>query len=80
MEPTQCMWTDLDTNRTYLIDNKGSDPVKVNQVGQIPSCFNKDVTGVLNFSQRQNIVNDERLPADKGLSMKVETPKSLSNI
>ena len=49
VEPTQCIWTDIDTNKKYLIDNKGSDPVHVNNVGQIPSHFNLDVTGVINY-------------------------------
>ena len=40
VEPTQCIWTDLDTNKRYLIDNRGSAPVQVNTAGQIPFHFN----------------------------------------
>ena len=80
VEPTQCIWTDLDTNRKYLIDNKGSKPVYVNQVGQIPSRFNLDVTGVLRYKEWQGLASDDRLPQEQALAMKCETPKSLGNI
>ena len=53
VEPTLALWTDLDTNKKYLVDNKGSSPVFVNQGGQIPSKFNLGVTGAINFQQRQ---------------------------
>ena len=80
VEPSQCIWTDLDTNRKYLIQNNGSDPVYVNQVGLIPSRFSQDVTGVLNYKKRQEFSMNDNLPADAALSVKCETPKSLSSI
>ena len=52
----------------------------VNNVGQIPSHFNLDVTGVLNYKQRKQLLSDDRMSAEQGLFMKVETPKSLANI
>ena len=55
VEPTQCIWTDQDTGKRYLIDNKGSDPVRVNQIGQIPLRFNLGVTGTINYKQRQQL-------------------------
>lgn len=30
VNPTQCIWTDDDTNKKYLVTNKGSNPVNVN--------------------------------------------------
>jgi len=33
VNPTQCLWQDYDTNRKYLIDNSGSEPVLVDNVG-----------------------------------------------
>ena len=33
VNPTQCIWTDEDTNKKYLVNNKGSNPVYVNEVG-----------------------------------------------
>ena len=80
MKPTQCIWTDLDSNKKYMIDNKGNDPVYVNAVGQIPPRFNQDITGVSNYKQREVLSLDERCKQDQALAMKVETPKSLSNI
>ena len=61
VEPTQCIWSDNDTNRKYLITNKGGSPIFVNQVGQIPARFTRDVTGVLNYSQRQKASQNEQL-------------------
>ena len=52
VKPTQCIWTDIDTNRKYLIQNKGNNAVYVNSGGQIPSRFNQDVTGVANYRER----------------------------
>lgn len=72
-----CIWTDIDSNKRYLIDNKGGSPVFVNQVGQIPSRFTLGVTGVANYVTRDKMSKDERLPAEKALAIKYEKPKSL---
>ena len=80
VNPTQCIWTDNDTNKKYLIDNKGSEPVYVNSVGQIPSRFALDVTGVKNYWERQKVVKSNTLAADQALAMKVEAPKSLVSV
>ena len=56
VKPTQCLWQDFDNNRKYLINNGGSDPVLVDSVGQIPSRFVNDVTGVATYLDRQQLV------------------------
>ena len=80
VETTQALWTDIDTNRNFLIDNKGSSPVFVNHGGQIPSRFNRGVTGSINFQQRKQLTDREELSSQRSLSIKVESPNSLMNI
>lgn len=48
VEPSLCIWTDIDSNKKFLIDNVGSNPIYVNDVGQIPSRFSTGVTGFVN--------------------------------
>ena len=55
VEKTQCLQHDLDTGKKYLVNNKGDAPVAVNSQGQIPSKFNMNVTGVINYKQRQTM-------------------------
>ena len=74
------MWQDYDTNRKFLISNSGSDPVLVDNVGQIPSRFVADVTGVAHYVDRKKLVLDPRLSAEGALAMKVDEPKSLKNV
>ena len=78
--PTQCLWQDYDSSRKYLINNNGNDPVLVDGVGQIPSRFVNDVTGVADYLGRQQLVQDPRMKPDAALAMKVEAPKSLTSV
>ena len=51
MPASQCLWTDLDTNKKYLIANQGGPDaaVFVNQGGQIPSRFTVNVSGWMGY-------------------------------
>ena len=62
--PSMSLWTDYDTNQKYLVENKGYDAVPVDAIGQIPSRFVQDVTGVKNYRDRKSLVKDPRLRPD----------------
>ena len=71
-----------------MITNKGDAPILVNHYGEIPSKFTMDVTGVVNFRQRNRKSEQIHLEGkdspsksnSKALAMKVETPKSLQDV
>ena len=68
VNPTQCIWTDNDTNKKFLISNKGGPPVSVNVNGQIPSRFTHGVSGFLSFKQRNELSQDSRVSRDFALA------------
>ena len=63
-----------------MIENQGQNAVPVDAIGQIPSRFVQDVTGVMSYSERRTLVKDPRLRADESLAISVEVPKSLANV
>jgi len=53
VRPTKQLWTDQDTGKSFIIQNRGQQAISVDFNGTIPSRFDKNCSGRRNFQERQ---------------------------